>query len=129
MRSTQSKKQTGSRRWRTAEEVEEILMAYWQSGHTQRVFAREAGISVSSLQSWLRLARPQGTKRPRKASQAVTARSVPLLEVELAEAAPGTPERAVRYEIEVPSGARLRLPGAFLEKEVRCLLRLLEEMH
>lgn len=104
-------------------------MAYWQSGHTQRVFAREAGISVSSLQSWLRLAGPQGTKNPRKAGQAVTARSVPLLEVELAEAAPETPERTARYEIEVPSGARLRLPGAFLEKEVRCLLRLLEEVH
>src|ERR1700760_2718684 len=108
MRSTRSKKQTGSRRWRTAAEVEEILVAYWESGHTQRVFAREAGISVSSLQSWLRLVRPPGHRRGGKASQALTVPSVPLLEVELAEAAPRGTVRAVRYEIEVRSGACLR---------------------
>jgi transposase-like protein len=128
MRSTQSKNQTGGRRWRTAAEVEEILVAYWQSGHTQRVFAREAGISVSSLQSWLRLVRSKDREGPRKASQRLTGQSVPLLEVELAGAVPSGAGEAVRYEIEVNSGARLRVPRAFLEAEVRSLLRLLREI-
>jgi transposase-like protein len=128
MRSAQSKNQTGSRRWRTAAEVEEILVAYWESGHTQRVFAREAGISVSTLQSWLRLVRPQDRKGQRKASQAVTVQAVPLLEVELAQTVPGDLEQAMHYEIEVNSGARLRVPKAFLEAEVRSLLRLLWEI-
>ena len=128
MRSTPSKNQTGSRRWRTAAEVEEILVAYWESGHTQRVFAREAGISVSSLQSWLRMVRPQDRRGQCKASQPLTAQTVPLLEVELAQTEPESSERAMRYEIEMNSGARLRVPGAFLEAEVRSLLRLLREI-
>jgi transposase-like protein len=128
MRSTQSKNQTGSRRWRKAAEVEEILVAYWEGGHTQRVFAREAGISVSTLQSWLRSVRPQDRRGRRKASQALTAQAVPLLEVELAGAVPNESERAVHYEIEMRSGARLRVPPAFLEAEVRSLLRLLREV-
>ena len=109
-------------------EVEEILEEYRKSGHTQRVFARKAGISVSSLQSWLRLARPRGSLQRRKASQVLTAQSVPLLEVELAQTAPSDSERVVHYEIEVNAGARLRVPRAFLEAEVRSLLRLLREI-
>jgi transposase-like protein len=128
MRSTQSKKQTDSRRWRTAAEVEEILVAYWESGHTQRVFARAAGMSVSTLRSWLRRVREPDRGGRRKASEALAAQAVPLLEVELAQTLPGAAARAVHYEIEVNSGVRLRVPEAFREAEVRSLLRLVGEI-
>ena len=100
---------------------------YLESGQTQRVFAREAGISVSSLQSWLRQASEE-IQAP-----AEGARPVALLEVE--------PERAARsalrgedggrecggrpYEIELPRGVRLRLGAEFADAAVNRLLALL----
>ena len=42
------------RKHRTAEEREKILKDYQSSGLTQREFASEVGISLSTLQLWLR---------------------------------------------------------------------------
>ena len=60
-----------------------MVERYLESGQTQRVYAREAGISVSSLQSWLRQAGEE--------IQAPAERAMPvsLLEVELDRAARG----------------------------------------
>ena len=85
-------------------------------------------MSVSTLQFWLRMVRPRDRRDRRKASQLLTAQAVPLLEVELAPTVPRASKRAMHYEIEVNSGARLRVPKAFLEAEVRSLLRLLWEI-
>jgi transposase-like protein len=106
-------------------EVEQILEEYWKSGDTQRVFAREMGVAVSTLQWWLRRAR-SGEKEKRRKSSKPT-QSVSLLEVELADA-PQSPVRGREiYEIELNSKVRLRVPGGFAPDDVRRLLALLRE--
>ena len=107
-------------------EVEQILEEYWKSGDTQRVFAREMGVAVSTLQWWLRRAR-SGEKEKRRKSSKPT-QSVSLLEVELA-AAPQSPVHWARdlSSIELDSKVRLRVPGGFAPDDVRRLLALLRE--
>jgi transposase-like protein len=127
MRNTRSIGEAGSRRRRTVEERCAIVERYLESGQTQRVFAQEAGISVSSLQSWLRQASEE--------IQAPAERALPvsLLEVELdrAERSALRGEDSGRegggrpYEIELPCGVRLRLGAEFADAAVRRLLALL----
>jgi transposase-like protein len=106
-------------------EVEQILEEYWKSGDTQRVFAREMGVAVSTLQWWLRRAR-SGEKEKRRKSSKPT-QSVSLLEVELADAPQSPVQGREIYEIELNSKVRLRVPGGFAPDDVRRLLALLRE--
>ena len=128
MRSTRSKNITGSRRRRTEVEAEAILARYWKSGRTQRVFAREAGMSVSTLQYWLRRARSLTEEEPCKTGNLVAAPAISLLEVELAGPPPLGARSGGGYEIEMSPGVRLRVPGGFGDGEVRRLLALLKEV-
>jgi transposase-like protein len=132
MRNTRSENKAGNRRRRSVEEVDGILGEYAESGLTQRVFAREAGISVSTLQYWLRRKARAGMKRNRhEAGGARTLPKVSLLEVELDGGGAGVGgERSARegYEIEWRGGTRLRLPSGFREEEVRRLLVMIQEI-
>jgi len=134
MRSTRSEIEADTRRRRTALEIEAIVERYWTSGQAQRVFAREAGISVSTLQYWLRQRRTQHRQRGkrRKASggrgAAPAAVALSLLEVELAGAAVTSRRNPERFEIELPGGTQLRFGAGFAEGEVRRLLKLLREV-
>ena len=128
MQNTHHAKTTGSRRRRTEAEAEAILARYWKSGRTQRVFAREAGMSVSTLQYWLRRARSLTEEEPCKTGNLVAAPAISLLEVELAGPSPLGARSGGDYEIEMSSGVRLRVPGGFGDGEVRRLLALLKEV-
>jgi transposase-like protein len=108
--------------------VEGILEEYRKSGLTQRVFAQERGICVSTLQWWLRRAREGAQSKRRKSSGAASIQAAPLLEVELAGAAVRGFRSEARYEIELGEDVRLRLSGGFREEEVRRLLALLREV-
>lgn len=101
------------------------MVRYLESGLTQRVFAREEGIGVSTLQLWLRQCRTGLGEMGRKSDEV---RSLSLLEVELADAVPSVTATATRYEVELPSGVRLRVGSAFAEADVRRLLGLLREV-
>jgi transposase-like protein len=128
MRNTHHAKTTGSRRQRTEGEAQAILARYWQSGLTQRVFARKAGISVSTLHYWLRRARSLTEDKPRKTGSSAVAPTISLLEVELAGPPPLGARSGGGYEIEMSPGVRLRVPGGFGDGEVRRLLALLKEV-
>lgn len=129
MRSTRSKNKAGIRRRRNAGEVEVILGEYVKSGLTQRVFAREIGIGVSTLQYWLRRrARMTARERRREAGSKRTSSEVPLLEVDLADIARRGCAIEERYEIEWATGTRLRVPRGFREEELRTLLGVVKEV-
>jgi transposase-like protein len=119
-----------SSRWHTASEIEEILAAYRRSGLTQRVFAQEAGIGVSTLQLWLRQAQGSSRSVNRKSSAGAHPPAFSLLEVELGgNGASAGGVRAPYYEIEFRGGECLRLPAGFGENDARRLLALLREIH
>ena len=129
MRSTRSESKAGSRRRWSVREAEEMVGEYEKSGRTQRVFAREIGIGVSTLQYWLRRKarrRPQSVgRKPRSSGEA--SREVSLLEVEV-EGLPGVGSvGAERYELEWADGMRLRVPRGFGREELRVLLELIKE--
>jgi transposase-like protein len=129
MRNTRSENRTDSRRRRSAEEADGILGEYAKSGLTQRVFARETGIGVSTLQYWLRRKARMGMKgHRREAGSAQSLSEVSLLEVELDGEARSERRAREGYEIEWAGGMRLRLPGGFREEEVRRLLVLIKEV-
>jgi hypothetical protein len=128
MRNTHHAEKAGSRRQRTEAEAEVILEQYWKSGLTQRVFARRTGLSVSTLQYWLRRAHSRAEEKPCKARRSVATPAISLLEVELAGPAPRQDRGGGVYEIEMSSGVCLRLPGGFGDGEVRRLLALLKEV-
>ena len=128
MRSTRSESKAGSRRRWSVREAEEMVGEYEKSGRTQRVFAREIGIGVSTLQYWLRRKarrRPQSVgRKPRSSGES---REVALLEVEV-EGLPGVGSvGAERYELEWADGMRLRVPRGFGREELRALLELIKE--
>jgi hypothetical protein len=126
MRNTQSRI-TGSRRLQRGKRAQEILLAYRKSGLTQRVFAREAGIGVSTLQLWLRQARLKA-EGPAQAERPARDERVSLLEVDVQEFRTRiAPEKAC-YELRLGNGARLRLGEGFEEEAVRRLLGLLQEV-
>ena len=129
MRSTRSENTAGSRRRRKAQEAEGILEEYAKSGLTQRVFAREIGIGVSTLQYWLRR---NGQREPQKQRWEMrgggTSPEVSLLEVDLGGLAKGGRAFEERYEIEWSNGVRLRVPRGFGKEEVRALVDLVKEV-
>ena len=110
------------------------MARYEASGLTQRVFAQEEGIGVSTLQLWLRQRRAP-VAAPAEPARSRTKRAEPpaafsLLEVELADGK-DVVERAgavtAPYELVLARGTRLRLAHGFTAGEVRLLLALLEE--
>ena len=127
MRSTRSEKKAGSRRRRRDLEVEVILGEYAKSGLTQRVFAREIGIGVSTLQYWLRRngrREPRRQRRERRGGE--TSPEVSLLEVDLGGVAKGGSALEERYEIEWANGTRLRVPRGFGKVELRALVDMVK---
>jgi hypothetical protein len=102
---------------------------YEKSGLTQRVFAREIEIGVSTLQYWLRRKGRRRTRSvgPLACRNGKASREVSLLEVDV----DGLPRvgSAVeeRYELEWASGMRLRVPRGFGKEELRALLELVKE--
>ena len=128
MRSTRSEKKAGSRRRRRDLEVEVILGEYAKSGLTQRVFAREIGVGVSTLQYWLRRNGQRELRgQRRETGGGGVAAAVSLLEVDLAGIARGGSASAERYEIEWANGTRLRVPRGFGKEELRALLEMVKE--
>ena len=132
MRSTRSTKAAGKRRQRTIAERAEVVARYAESGRTQRVFAREEGIGVSTLQLWRRQVRAQeggrrdgGRERP---AEPVRVEPLALLEVGLAEGSGAGRGRARGYEVELAGGTRFRLEAGFAEGDVRRLLALIKEV-
>ena len=132
MRSTQSNKEAGQRRQRTVEERAEVMGRYVESGQTQRVFAQGEGIGVSTLQLWLRQVSATGeaaSDQSAKGRRGGAVESISLLEVELGrERSPARCGEATGYEVELRCGTRLRLGAGFVEREVRQLLALLQEV-
>jgi hypothetical protein len=107
--------QSSSRKRFSLSERNSLLESYRQSGLTQRQFADQAGISLSSLQRWLGL---NGREKP-------SAPAVQLLEVKAVPPAPGL---AAGYSVELPGGAVLRVPRGFVAGEVAQLARLFQSL-
>jgi transposase-like protein len=105
-------------------EVEVILGEYARSGLTQRVFAREIGIGVSTLQYWMRR---NGQRERRETRDGGTLPEVSLLEVDLGGIARGGSAVEERYEIEWGNGTRLRVPRGFGKEELRALVDMVKE--
>src|ERR1700739_684882 len=101
MRSTQSQN-PASRRWHSETEVRGLLKKYRSSGLTQRVFAREAGIGVSTLQLWLRKTRTRADGTHAKKSVWRRKPAVEMLEVDLGAVLPQSGREG--YEIELRNG-------------------------
>ena len=95
----------------TPAQREEILSAYRQSLLPQRDFALQAGISVSTLQLWLRKA--AATPSPRRAS------FIPVPNL-LASAVPPT-----MYRLHLAGGMSLEIGSGFRSEELAALLALL----
>ena len=137
MSRTHDRKDTGSRRWRSMAEREEILAAYRKSELTQREFAQGAGICVGTLQNWLRQERGQNGRNVSESASVFLraskkeARPISLLEVELEEgrhaAGRGAGENPAPYAIEFADGVRLWFGTRFAEEEIRRLVALLKE--
>jgi len=128
MRSTRSENKTGSRRRRRELEVEAILGEYMKSGLTQRVFAQEIGIGVSTLQYWLRRNGRREPQRPHREMRGGGASpEVALVEVDLEGIARGGGAVEGHYEIAWSNGMRLGVPRGFGKEEVRALVELLKE--
>jgi len=99
------------RKHRTAAQREDILRDYRGSQLTQKEFATQAGISVSTLQTWLRMA----PGRPALTGSAFVA--VP----NLLPAAPAPPA----YRLQWPGGLSLEVRAGFVSEELAALLQLL----
>jgi transposase-like protein len=109
-------------------EAEVILGEYAKSGLTQRAFAREIGIGVSTLQYWLRRKGRREPQRQRGETRGGgTSPEVSLLEVDLAGIARGGNAVEERYEIEWANGTRLRVPRGFGKEELRTLVDMVKE--
>jgi hypothetical protein len=108
-------------------EAEEIVGEYGRSGLTQRVFAREIGISVSRLQYWLRRVGSREAQTEGLDGRGGALPKVSLLEVDVE--GDGKVGSAVdeRYEIEWANGMRLRVPRGFGKDELKTLLDLVKE--
>ena len=107
---------------------EQILSRYEASRLSQREFARQQGLGLSTLQLWLRQRRQAGRHGPSSSGT-----SGPLVEVAL-PAVSSLPwlssarARGPLYEIELGEKARLRLSPGFCLRETRALLTLLREL-
>jgi transposase-like protein len=101
---------TQVRKHRTAAQRQSILQDYRRSQLTQKEFGAQAGVSVSTLQAWLRKA----SARPRAGGSVFVA--VP----NLLSAAPSAPA----YRLHWPGGLSLEVRTGFAAEELGALLRL-----
>ena len=90
---------------------EEILQRYQQTALTQRAFAAQAGVSVSTLQSWLRKA------AARKAAGQTQFIALPQVK--------GPLSAAPAYRLVWPSGVALEVRAGFAAAELAAWLQLL----
>ena len=90
----------------SAQERERLLEAYERSGKTQRAFAEEHGVAVSTLLSWL--------SRKRKSKQAPGWESVSLS------------LGAAGWEVVLPGGTCVRAPAGISVEELARLIERLE---
>jgi hypothetical protein len=102
------------RKHRTPIEREQILQDYRQSQLTQKEFAVQAGLSVWTLQAWLR----KVPRRPGPIHPAFLA--VP----NLLSAAPAPPA----YRLQWPDGLSLEVGAGFVSEELAGLLQLLRAL-
>jgi DNA-binding transcriptional regulator YiaG len=96
------------RQRRTAIEIQNALAEYQSASLTQRQFAESRGISMATLQNWLRKARPAAGDR----SQWI-------------EVVPSDKTKAAQYRIELPGSKVLVLGNDWQPQVVRDLLQLL----
>ena len=102
-----------SRRKRvSAAEVSQLVQQYRASGLTQREFAASVNIGYSTFTGWLHRRR----RSPVKEDKA-------WVPVDVVKPAPSA--AVVRYQIEVPNGARLSVSPGFNAHEMEHLLKLL----
>ena len=101
------------RKHSTPAQRERILHAYQRSQLTQKEFARDAGIGVSTLAAWLRKTAVKGEGR----SSFV---AVPNL---LPAPSPGP-----AYRLQWPGGLRLEIPPGFSSGELATLFQLLPKL-
>jgi len=101
---------TGGGKHATAEQRGKILQSYRESSLTQREFAAQAGISLSTLHLWLKK-----TPLPKRAESRFVA--VPnLLSPQPAPAA---------YRLQWPGGLTLEVRSGFAVEELAALFQLL----
>ena len=100
------------RKWSSAAERTRAVAEYRASGLTQREFARGAGVSVGTLQNWLR-------QEPGRSKAA------PMSFVEMAPLAAAS---LAAYKVQFAHGAVLEVPRGFAAAEVQTMLRLLREL-
>jgi transposase-like protein len=98
------------RKHSTPAQREKILQAYQRSQLTQKEFAREAGIGVSTLAAWRRKAAVKGQDRP---SFVAVPNLLPV--------APASPA----YRLQWPGGLSLEVRSGFSTGELAALLQLL----
>ena len=101
---------TGPRKHFTAEQREKILQSYRGSSLTQKEFAAQAGVSLSTLQAWLRKA--SDAQGPPPGFVAVPN----LLAARPAPAA---------YRLQWPGGLALEVRSGFAAEELAALLQRL----
>jgi transposase-like protein len=98
------------RKHSTPGQREKILRAYQRSQLTQKEFAREAGIGVSTLAAWLRKAAVKGEHRP---SFVAVPNLLPA------------PSTGPAYRLQWPGGWSLEVGSGFSSEELAALLQLL----
>ena len=92
-----------------------------RSGLTLREFAATEGVKASTLSYWKwRLSRETKSRKPKK-STALALRTLPFVEVSQARAVVS----AEPYELELPSGIRIRVPRDFETESLTALLSVL----
>lgn len=93
------------------EEVERLISDYERSGLTQRAFAREKGLKLTTFQYWLyRRARSNSAR---------------MVEVPVPEAP--APVQAARYRLEFPDGKVLSFSGPVPPEELEQIYRALRD--
>jgi len=97
------------------EEREQLLVAYRRSGLTQREFASQHGVSLSSLVLWLR--------KHRQMTRAST--RPPFIALPTGLAALSSPQRT--YAVDLGGGQRLEIARGFDREEVEQLCRILRQ--
>ena len=98
---------------RSREEIALLLEELSSSSKTQREFARDRGIALSTLSSWLRRGR-QPNQRRESAQIALPVK---------VSAAPTGGSRGQSFEVRLPSQVEIAVPQAFDPRALRELLR------
>jgi hypothetical protein len=107
-------KSTSVRKHRTSAQRQSILQDYRRSQLKQKEFAAQAGLSVSTLQTWLR-------KAP---ASPPAGGSVFVAVPNLLSASPPTPA----YRLQWPGGLSLEVGSGFSPQELGALLQLLPKL-